>query len=127
MISSLAGLVDATVANTFQGEVKSAPPSTSPSPSTTEIPKKDWEPILELNNSVYANPNSLMIHNEKSMKTRNKFQSNLNEIGKSEQKSSDLDRKRNYNWPPDDSDSAMCVSTTGAAIALSLIVTTIIR
>ena len=30
-----------------------------------------------------------------------KFQSNLNEIGKSEQKSSELDRKRNYNWPPD--------------------------
>lgn len=30
-----------------------------------------------------------------------KFQSNLNEIGKSEQKSSEQDRKRNYNWPPD--------------------------
>ncbi|KAK1137148.1 hypothetical protein K0M31_001673 [Melipona bicolor] len=31
----------------------------------------------------------------------NKFQSNLSEIGKSEQKSSDPDRKRNYNWTPD--------------------------
>ncbi|XP_046833519.1 lachesin-like isoform X3 [Vespa crabro] len=106
---------------------KSPPPSTSPSPSTTEIPRKDWEPITELNNSVYANPNSLTIHNEKSMKMRNKFQSNLNEIGKSEQKSSDLDRKRNYNWPPDDNDAAVCVGTTGAAITLSLIMTTIIR
>lgn len=29
-----------------------------------------------------------------------KFQSNLNEIGKSEQKSSETDRKRPYEWPP---------------------------
>ncbi|XP_043501747.1 neurotrimin-like [Polistes fuscatus] len=108
---------------------KSPPPSTSPSPSTTEISRKDWEPITELNNSVYANPNSLMIHNEKSMKTKNKFQSNLNEIGKSEQKSNDLDRKRNYDWPTDNNDAAVCITTTGAAIALtmSLIMTTIIR
>ncbi|KAL2731287.1 lachesin-like isoform X5 [Vespula squamosa] len=106
---------------------ESPPPSTSPSPSTTEIPKKvkpriyfattklkklildhfyHWETITELNNSVYANPNSLTIHNEKNMKTSNKFQSNINEIGKSEQKSSDLNRKRNYNWPSDDNDAA---------------------
>ncbi|KAL2747408.1 lachesin-like isoform X5, partial [Vespula maculifrons] len=91
---------------------ESPPPSTSPSPSTTEIPRKvkkiisdhlyHWEAITELNNSVYANPNLLTIHNDKNMKTSNKFQSNINEIGKSEQKSSDLNRKRNYNWPSDD-------------------------
>ncbi|KAF7387055.1 hypothetical protein HZH68_012732 [Vespula germanica] len=115
------------MANTFQGKVKSPPPSTSPSPSTTEIPRKDWEAITELNNSVYANPNLLTIHNDKNMKTSNKFQSNINEIGKSEQKSSDLNRKRNYNWPSDDNDAAICIGTTGAAIALSLIMTTIIR
>ncbi|XP_026675546.1 lachesin-like isoform X2 [Ceratina calcarata] len=80
---------------------KSTPPSTSPSPSTTELPKKDWELMAEMNNSVYGNPSSLTIHNEKNMKSGNKFQSNLSEIGKSEQKSSDPDRKRNYNWTPD--------------------------
>ncbi|KYN02994.1 Lachesin [Cyphomyrmex costatus] len=79
--------------------VLSAPPSTSPSPSTTEVPKKDWEFMAEMNNSVYGNPSSLTIQNEKNIKTGTKFQSNLNEIGKSEQKSSELDRKRNYNWP----------------------------
>ncbi|KYN18557.1 hypothetical protein ALC57_09237 [Trachymyrmex cornetzi] len=79
----------------------SAPPSTSPSPSTTEVPKKDWEFMAEMNNSVYGNPSSLTIQNEKNIKTGTKFQSNLNEIGKSEQKSSELDRKGNYNWPPD--------------------------
>ncbi|KYQ55098.1 hypothetical protein ALC60_06101 [Trachymyrmex zeteki] len=79
----------------------SAPPSTSPSPSTTEVPKKDWEFMAEMNNSVYGNPSSLTIQNEKNIKTGTKFQSNLNEIGKSEQKSSEQDRKRNYNWPPD--------------------------
>ncbi|XP_012136838.1 lachesin isoform X2 [Megachile rotundata] len=47
---------------------KSTPPSTSPSPSTTEMPKKDWELMAEMNNSVYGNPSSLTIHNEKSMK-----------------------------------------------------------
>ncbi|EZA57638.1 hypothetical protein X777_00738 [Ooceraea biroi] len=47
----------------------SAPPSTSPSPSTTEIPKKDWELMAEMNNSVYGNPSSLTIHNEKNAKT----------------------------------------------------------
>ncbi|XP_070160236.1 lachesin isoform X3 [Polyergus mexicanus] len=47
----------------------SAPPSTSPSPSTTEIVKKDWDFMAEMNNSVYGNPSSLTIHNEKNIKT----------------------------------------------------------
>ncbi|XP_006560786.2 lachesin isoform X3 [Apis mellifera] len=46
----------------------SSPPSTSPSPSTTEISKKDWELMAEMNNSVYGNPSSLTIHNEKNIK-----------------------------------------------------------
>ncbi|XP_017794423.1 PREDICTED: lachesin-like, partial [Habropoda laboriosa] len=48
---------------------QSTPPSTSPSPSTTEMPKKDWELMAEMNNSVYGNPSSLTIHNEKNTKT----------------------------------------------------------
>ncbi|XP_029055041.1 lachesin-like [Osmia bicornis bicornis] len=105
---------------------KSTPPSTSPSPSTTEMPKKDWELMAEMNNSVYGNPSSLTIHNEKGMKSGNKFQSNLSEIGKSEQKSSDPDRKRNYNWTPD-SDSAASITTTGMLLMIVLIVTSVIR
>lgn len=101
----------------------SAPPSTSPSPSTTEIPKKDWEFTGEMNNSVYGNPSSLTIHNEKNTKPGTKFQSNLNEIGKSEQKSTELDRKRNYNsWPPD-KDSAMGLMTTVTLLLVGLVVT----
>ncbi|XP_024876126.1 lachesin-like [Temnothorax curvispinosus] len=102
----------------------SAPPSTSPSPSTTEVPKKDWEFMAEMNNSVYGNPSSLTIQNEKNIKTGTKFQSNLNEIGKSEQKSSELDRKRNYNWPPD-KDSATGVMTTVTLLLIALAVTII--
>ncbi|TGZ49746.1 Uncharacterized protein DBV15_01303 [Temnothorax longispinosus] len=49
--------------------IVSAPPSTSPSPSTTEILKKDWEFMAEMNNSVYGNPSSLTIQNEKNIKT----------------------------------------------------------
>ncbi|KAH0946548.1 hypothetical protein HN011_002630, partial [Eciton burchellii] len=102
----------------------SAPPSTSPSPSTTEIPKKDWE-FMEMNNSVYGNPSSLTIHNEKNTKTGTKFQSNLNEIGKSEQKSTELDRKRTYNsWPPD-KDSAMGLMTTVTLLLIGLVITII--
>ncbi|XP_031778750.1 lachesin isoform X2 [Nasonia vitripennis] len=44
---------------------ESAPPSTSPSPVTTEEPSKEWETSSELNNSVYGNPSSLTIHNDK--------------------------------------------------------------
>lgn len=102
----------------------SAPPSTSPSPSTTEILKKDWEFMAEMNNSVYGNPSSLTIQNEKNIKTGTKFQSNLNDIGKSEQKSSELDRKRNYNWPPD-KDSATGVVTTVTLLLVALAVTII--
>ncbi|XP_017763358.1 PREDICTED: contactin-6-like [Eufriesea mexicana] len=105
---------------------RSLPPSTSPSPYTTEMPKKDWELMAEMNNSVYGNPSSLTIHNEKSMKAGNKFQSNLSEIGKSEQKSSDPDRKRNYNWTPD-SDAATNMSTTGLLLMVALMATSIIR
>ncbi|XP_015431804.1 PREDICTED: lachesin-like [Dufourea novaeangliae] len=105
---------------------KSPPPSTSPSPSTTELPKKDWELMAEINNSVYGNPSSLTIHNEKSVKTGNKFQSNLSEIGKSEQKSSDPDRKRNYNWPPD-SDSSAAITASGVLLMIALIVVSIVR
>ncbi|XP_043795616.1 uncharacterized protein LOC122716524 [Apis laboriosa] len=104
----------------------SSPPSTSPSPSTTEISKKDWELMAEMNNSVYGNPSSLTIHNEKNIKAGNKFQRNLNEIGKSEQKSSDPDRKRKYDWTPD-SDSAVNMTTTGLLLMITLIAMSIIR
>ncbi|XP_078036509.1 lachesin [Augochlora pura] len=105
---------------------KSQPPSTSPSPSTTELPKKDWDQMAEINNSVYGNPSSLTIHNEKGAKSGNKFQSNLNEIGKSEQKSSDPDRGRNYNWPPD-SDSSAGLAVTSFLLTILLIAVSIIR
>ncbi|XP_046435480.1 neurotrimin-like isoform X1 [Neodiprion virginianus] len=92
----------------------SDPPSTSPSPVTTELSRKDWDSTAELNNSVYGNPSSLTIHNEKGAKVGSKFQSNLNEIDKSEQKSSDSDRKRNSKWPSDDN------GGSGAELASSL-------
>ncbi|XP_014487307.1 PREDICTED: lachesin-like isoform X2 [Dinoponera quadriceps] len=99
----------------------SAPPSTSPSPSTTEIPKKDWE-LMEMNNSVYGNPSSLTIHNERNIKTGTKFQSNLNEIGKSEQKSAEMDRKKNYKYTNAEKDSATGVMTTGTLLLITLAV-----
>nr|XP_031828635.1 uncharacterized protein LOC116425277 [Nomia melanderi] len=105
---------------------KSLPPSTSPSPSTTELPKKDWELMAEINNSVYGNPSSLTIHNERNTKNGNKFQSSLSEIGKSEQKSSDPDRKRNYNWPPD-SDSSAAITTTGVLLIIAMVLVSITR
>ncbi|XP_043261860.1 lachesin [Colletes gigas] len=105
---------------------ESSPPTTSPSPSTTELPKKDWDMMAELNNSVYGNPSSLTTHNEKNMKAGNKFQSNLSEIGKSEQKSSDPDRKRNYDWPPD-SGSGVAMTTTGLLLMAALIAVSIVR
>ncbi|XP_015609759.1 lachesin isoform X2 [Cephus cinctus] len=76
---------------------KSAPPSTSPSPPTTDLSRKG-----------------------------NKFQSNLNEIDKSEQKSGDLDRKRKYNWPPEN-DMAASITTTMALLVMGLIAVTAIR
>ncbi|KAL6254591.1 hypothetical protein P5V15_014643 [Pogonomyrmex californicus] len=84
----------------------------------------NWDIMAEMNNSVYGNPSSLTIQNEKSIKTGTKFQSNLNEIGKSEQKSSELDRKRNFNWPPD-KDSATGVMTTVTLLLIALAVTII--
>ncbi|CAG9759249.1 unnamed protein product [Ceutorhynchus assimilis] len=62
----------------------SSPPTTSPKPTTTETPSrvKDWG-LSDLNNSIYGNPSSLTIHLDKGAK----YQSNLNEIDKSEQKS----------------------------------------
>ncbi|KAK0093969.1 hypothetical protein PV326_012204, partial [Microctonus aethiopoides] len=52
-----------------------------------------------------------------------KSQSNLNEIDKSEQKSSDLDRKSSYNWPPDHDAAvtlAITTTTTGTITILTL-------
>lgn len=73
----------------------SSPPTTSPKPTTTETPFhiKDMGGGSDLNNSVYGNPSSLTIHPVD--KANNKFQSNLNEIDKSEQKGADSDSKGN--------------------------------
>ncbi|XP_066996082.1 neurotrimin [Anabrus simplex] len=88
----------------------SAPPSTTPGPTTTElIPRRNSDPAWEtvggeMNNSVYGNPSSLSGHlSEKGAK----YQSNLNEIDKSEQKSSpDATGKGvHYEWPQADSGS----------------------
>ncbi|XP_023290707.1 lachesin [Orussus abietinus] len=106
---------------------ESSPPSTTPSPATTELSRKEWETLAEMNNSVYGNPSSLTIHNEKSMKTGSQFQSNLNEIGKSEQKSSDSDRKRNYNWPPLTTDLATRTTTRWTFLLIGLMAVGVIR
>ncbi|CAG9816830.1 unnamed protein product [Phaedon cochleariae] len=68
-------------------------PTTSPRPTTTETPTrlKDVYGNGDLNNSVYGNPSSLTIH---LADKGSRYQSNLNEIDKSEQKSSsDSDTK----------------------------------
>ncbi|XP_066158694.1 neurotrimin-like isoform X2 [Euwallacea fornicatus] len=70
----------------------SSPPTTSPKPTTTETPSrvKDWG-LGDLNNSVYGNPSSLTIHLDNKDA---KYQSNLDDVGKSEQKSiTDTDSK----------------------------------
>ncbi|CAB0043567.1 unnamed protein product [Trichogramma brassicae] len=78
--------------NVWVGE--STPPSTSPNPVTTELASKEWDITPELNNSVYGNPSSLTIHNDKK-KGGKKTPSKLNEISKHEQKFGSLDKKRN--------------------------------
>ncbi|KAJ8679705.1 hypothetical protein QAD02_015492, partial [Eretmocerus hayati] len=70
----------------------SEPPSTSPRPTTTELPRES-ESSSELNNSVYG---SLTVPGEK--KKGNKPQSNLNDIGKSEQKAIEMNKKQNMDW-----------------------------
>ncbi|KAF7274528.1 hypothetical protein GWI33_012820, partial [Rhynchophorus ferrugineus] len=84
----------------------SSPPTTSPKPTTTETPSrvKDWG-YNDLNNSVYGHPSSLTIHQDKGAK----YQSNLNEIDKSEQKSSSSDN--------DNKSSIFPVKDGGAIIA----------
>ncbi|KAL1493396.1 hypothetical protein ABEB36_011457 [Hypothenemus hampei] len=66
----------------------SSPPTTSPKPTTTETPMrvKDFG-FGDLNNSIYGNPSSLTIHLDKDAK----YQSNLDDVGKSEQKSNSED------------------------------------
>ncbi|XP_031336375.1 lachesin-like [Photinus pyralis] len=85
----------------------SSPPTTSPKPTTTETPSrmKDIWGNGDFNNSVYGNPSSLTVHfSDKG----SKYQSNLNEIDKSEQKSgSEIDSKGAiYEWPSSEESSA---------------------
>ncbi|KAK0170051.1 hypothetical protein PV328_010661 [Microctonus aethiopoides] len=101
----------------------STPPSTIPSPTTTELSRKAWDVLTEINNSIDGNPSSLTFQNGKGSKIGSKSQSNLNEIDKSEQKSSDLDRKSSYNWPPDHDAAvtlAITTTTTGTITILTL-------
>ncbi|XP_051153832.1 lachesin-like isoform X1 [Leptopilina boulardi] len=98
---------------------ESPPPSTSPSPPTTDLSKKEWEVLTEMNNSVYGNPSSLTIQNDK--KKVSKSQSNLNDIGKSEQKSNELERKRKTKWDPETA-GAEKLTTRGILIALTLLI-----
>nr|CAD7400093.1 unnamed protein product [Timema poppensis] len=85
----------------------SAPPSTTPGPTTTDLsPRRYPDQVVdhggELNNSVYSNPSSLSGHLQDK---GSKYQSNLNEIDKSEQKSSvdSLGKGIHYEWPQGDS------------------------
>ncbi|XP_046403486.1 lachesin-like isoform X2 [Ischnura elegans] len=79
----------------------SAPPSTTPPPTTTELPSKKTDMDNSLNNSLYRNPSSLTVH---STEKGTKYQSNLNEIDKSERKSSQESGKGvHYDWPQSDS------------------------
>ncbi|KAL3289563.1 hypothetical protein HHI36_022980 [Cryptolaemus montrouzieri] len=64
----------------------SSPPTTSPKPTTTETPSriKDIWGTSDLNNSIYGNPSSLTHLTAKG----SKYQSNLLDVNKFEQKSS---------------------------------------
>ncbi|GJQ66794.1 hypothetical protein Trydic_g18563 [Trypoxylus dichotomus] len=84
----------------------SSPPTTAPKPTTTETPSriKDLWGNGDFNNSVYGNPSSLTIH---LADKGSKYQSNLNEIDKFEQKSaSNVDSKGVYEWPSSDNNSS---------------------
>ncbi|CAG2054953.1 unnamed protein product [Timema podura] len=67
----------------------------------------------ELNNSVYSNPSSLSGHLQDK---GSKYQSNLNEIDKSEQKSSvdSLGKGIHYEWPQGDSGCALIIVPQGS-------------
>lgn len=98
----------------------SSPPTTSVVQTTTEtiMKSKEWNSDNNINNSSYGNnPSSLTIHitdkgrwecfgvtSERCvfLFVGSKYQSNLNEIDKFEQKSSNIDRKGNgliYEYP----------------------------
>ncbi|XP_071442823.1 lachesin-like isoform X2 [Hetaerina americana] len=78
------------------------PPSTTPPPTTTELPSKKTDLMDNtLNNSLYRNPSSLTVH---STEKGTKYQSNLNDIDKSERKSTQESGKGvHYDWPQSDS------------------------
>ncbi|KAK0078355.1 hypothetical protein PV326_009423, partial [Microctonus aethiopoides] len=46
----------------------STPPSTIPSPTTTELSRKAWDVLTEINNSIDGNPSSLTFQNGKGSK-----------------------------------------------------------
>ncbi|XP_014204982.1 lachesin-like [Copidosoma floridanum] len=95
---------------------KSEPASTSPRPVTTELPDdKEWETSSEMNNSVYESPSSLTNNGKKKGTKGNN--SNLNEIGKSEQKASEQDKKRSRDW----SNNTPAVQTTATTTLVVLL------
>ncbi|XP_063227088.1 protein CEPU-1-like [Bacillus rossius redtenbacheri] len=83
----------------------SAPPSTTPGPTTPEPPRRSPDQAWDhgdFNNSVSGNPGGLLkVHLQEK---GSKYQSNLNEIDKSEQKSSpdSAGKGGHYEWPQGD-------------------------
>ncbi|KAK7792610.1 hypothetical protein R5R35_009147 [Gryllus longicercus] len=108
----------------------SAPPSTTPGPTSTDLPRRNpdqqWEGAPEANNSVY-NPNLYNgLHGDKGKGS--KYQSNLNEIDKSEQKSAFDSSGKGvvYEWPQPDAGAGggarglRACGCGGAGLALAL-------
>ncbi|XP_069683149.1 neurotrimin-like [Periplaneta americana] len=100
----------------------SAPPSTTPGPTTTELtpkrnPDQAFDGAGEMNNSVYSNPSLLSGH---MADKGSKYLSNINEIDKSEQKSSQdaTGKGISYEWPQNDSGSGAGGVSTRLAVAL---------
>ncbi|XP_039277012.1 lachesin isoform X1 [Nilaparvata lugens] len=85
----------------------SAPPSTSPAPTTSELPQT-LDPQLEekSDNTIPSHKNS---HREEKGRKGTKYTSNLNEIDKSEQKFQDSEpRGTHYEWPEEKSNNGSC-------------------
>ncbi|XP_017778664.1 PREDICTED: lachesin-like isoform X2 [Nicrophorus vespilloides] len=99
-----------------------APPTTSPKPTTTDPPSrnKDGWANGDLNNSVYGNQTSLNMH---LADKGSKYQSNLNEIDKSEQKSSSENDSKGviYDWPASDDSSAQTIKISTLWVPILII------
>uniref|UniRef100_A0A7G3ANI1 Putative lachesin-like protein n=1 Tax=Lutzomyia longipalpis TaxID=7200 RepID=A0A7G3ANI1_LUTLO len=94
----------------------SSPPTTIPPPTTEAVQKEIWELRPNVNISLYGQSTTFTSH----LADKNsRYQSNLNEIDKSEQKSSEEGTK-GFDFLPEDDKTSGCTKTYSGIFLLTL-------